>query len=94
MSLPASQRNLASRVLIPISVLLVMIKALSVRTELFLYSQDAGYDRIVVGCRLLARPIVGGLLDAAVLRDVDGFQAFFPLIGIVPERLDGDGREQ
>lgn len=38
-------------------------------------------------------PVVGGLLDAAFFCDVDGFEAFLLLVGVVLEGLDGDWRE-
>jgi len=38
-------------------------------------------------------PVVGGLLDAAFFCDVDGFEAFLLLVGVILECLDGDWRE-
>ena len=38
-------------------------------------------------------PVIGGLLDAAFFCDVDGFEAFLLLVGVVLEGLDGDWRE-
>ena len=38
-------------------------------------------------------PVIGGLFDATFLCDVDGFQPFFLLFDVIPESLDGDGRE-
>ena len=38
-------------------------------------------------------PVIGGLLDAAFFCDVDGFEAFLLLVGVILECLDGDWRE-
>ena len=38
-------------------------------------------------------PVIGGLLDAAILGDVNGFKSFLSLVGVVLEGLDGDWRE-
>ena len=38
-------------------------------------------------------PVIGGLFNAAILGDVDGFKPFLSLVGVVLEGLDGDWRE-
>ena len=38
-------------------------------------------------------PVIGGLFDAAILGDVDGFKPFLSLVGVVLERLDRDWRK-